>query len=122
MSSPSSSRIRVAVLGAIHAVDARAREFRLGGGGAIQIILERNGEGRVIRSGGPRHARRWHHAGAEYPDDLLPGLGLGSDIRRIELIEGETGGLEALVMASDAILIQRFRQTRLEGAQARFEH
>jgi len=38
---------------------------------------------------------------------LFPGFRLCSDIRGVELIERQIGGLEALVMAGNAILVEQ---------------
>ena len=88
-------------------MNAGAREFRLGGSGAVQIIFERNCERRIIGGGGARKAGRRHHAGAQLADYLFPGLGLRGYVCGIELIERQVGGLESLVVTGYAILIQQ---------------
>ena len=88
-------------------MQGRRRKRRVGIDGSIETRLELGGkliEGRPL--GAARAARR-HHAGADLLDDLLPGLGTGSDARDVQGVERETGSLRPLVVAGDAVLIEK---------------
>ena len=48
---------------------------------------------------------RGHRVGAQFPNDLLPNFGISRGLRKIETVEHQTAGLEALVVAPDAVLV-----------------
>ena len=40
-----------------------------------------------------------------FADDLLPDLGVGGGIRRVQALERQAAGLRAIVVAGDAVLL-----------------
>ena len=59
---------------------------------------------------GPRRIRRGHRARAELADDLLPDFGVGGRMIDVQPGERQPGGLQAIVMAGDAVLVQSRRR------------
>ena len=96
----------VRVFGPVDAVDAGRGEFRFGGGSAVELILQSDGQRFVCGGRGTRKALRRHHAGAKFANDFFPRLGLVADMGEIHFVELKTGGFELLVVAGDAVLIE----------------
>ena len=109
---------RIRVFGAVQAVDAGRREFRLCGSGAIELGLKGYSQCFIGCSIRPRHPLRRHHAGAKLPHDFFPGLAIGSNARRIHFVEGESGGFRFLVVASDTVLIEQSARRVLAERQS----
>src|SRR5262245_1257305 len=103
---------RVAVLHPVEAMQRRAAGIRVLGGRAIEVGLERR---RHAVSGdlvGTRTSDRRHRARPHLADDFLQHLGVLAGLRQIDLVERETGGLEARVMTGDAVLVEHGSRRR----------
>ena len=61
----------------------------------------------VLRQRRTRHAGRRHHAGAQLADHLFPDLRMVADRVEVGRLEREVGGLELVVVAGDAVLIEQ---------------
>ena len=98
---------RVGVLGAVQAMN----EGSAGAGprrrGIVQDPLERGRERVAFGLPGPRHACRRHHARPDLANDLLPHLGVRRDVGKVHLVERQACGLQARVVAADAVSGQK---------------
>ena len=101
---------RVAVLGAVQAMDRRPAGIRIVGGGAVEGRFQRGG-GRVVGAGvRPRPARRGHGPRAQLAHDLLPGLDFPGNPARVlgvDGLQGQPGLPRAVVVARHAVAIQQ---------------
>src|SRR5262245_30991893 len=73
---------------------------------AIDFVLEPDSRGSIgfrIWSG---VARRRHCAPAQLDDDALPKLGVGAGIRDVQIVERHPGGVQLLIVASEAIFLE----------------
>ena len=95
---------RVGIFGAVEAMHAGRNQ--IGGGAAVEFLLHERDHGFEYRRSRTRHARGRHHPGAKLAHDLFPGLGVVVHTGGVELIEQQSSGLQALVVAGDAILIE----------------
>ncbi len=105
------------VLGAVQPVEGgEPAGIRIRFSGAIQLPLEPGGHRFVGRLVGPRQTGGWHHPGPQLLDNLLPDLGVSAHLGRVERTEHEPTGLQALVMAADAIALDdRARRGEIDG-------
>ena len=109
---------RVAVLGAVQAVDRRAARIRI----ARACAVERRGEPRdhaLVDVGlGPRHALRRHRPGVELAHHPLPNFGVGGDVLEVARVEHHVADLRVLVVTGDAVLREEaFRGVGREAAR-----
>ncbi len=67
--------------------------------------------------GRPADSRRGHQAGAQFAHDLFPHLGVVAHAGEIQFLERKIGRLGLVVMAGDAVLIEKsaFRGSRGDG-------
>ena len=104
---------RVAVLGAVQAVQRFAAGVRVGGGGRVELIFEISDElgGRLfVRQ---RLAGRRHHAAAQFLDDGFPDLGVRADVGERHALERQIARALGLVVAVGAVAVDDvFRRGR----------
>src|SRR5262245_27155039 len=95
---------RVVVFGAIQPMN-RGDSAGTGrcGPHAIDFTLQPARDHPVRRLIRPRAAGRRHRAGAKFGDDALPYLSVRGWLGDVERVQRETGGLETLVVAADAV-------------------
>ena len=113
MRSPSSSSIAFGVLGAIEPMQRHASRIRVRRGGLVERALQPRHEavhGRLIR---PAHARRRHHAAAKLPHGFLPHVRVVGQMREVQGVERDVGGLGALVVTRHAVLVEERALRRL---------
>ena len=60
----------------------------------------------VFRKRRARHARGRHHTGAHFADHALPNLRMVAGDRQVGFFQREVRGLDFVVMASDAVLVE----------------
>ena len=97
----------VAVLGPVEAMQHRPARVGPRDGAAIETVLD-VGDERLqrLRVGAPDALRR-HDAGADLPHHLLPDVGVLGQPREVQAVEGQAAGLEARVVAGDAVPIDQ---------------
>ncbi len=107
---------------AFGAMQASKPWVRISRGGAIQAGFELLGERVYGHAVGTWRTSGRHHAGPDLAHGLFPTIGIFAGIREIQLVQHQTGGLDLLVMAGDAIAIEQrlFGRLRL-GARALFD-
>ena len=99
---------RGVILGAVDAVERLAApRVRPGQGHGVDLGLEPGGDGAIRGLGGPRAAGRRHRLCAELDDDLLPGLGVGADVRQVVGVEGQPRRAQPIVVAAHAVPVER---------------
>ena len=99
---------RIRVLGAIHPVQAGRRQM----GDGLGVELGLHPPNQRLHRVGIRTTRvgRRHLAGAKLADDALAQLAVCTELREIELclVEHQSAGLHARVVAGDTVLIDQF--------------
>src|SRR6185503_5400725 len=103
---------RVRVFVAVDAMMRGAARIELRRGRAINRGLEIGDDVLVGRLVGPRQALRRHRPCTELPDHLLEGLGIGSGILDVRLVELEAGRFQLTVVAADTIRIDNLAVVR----------
>ena len=106
---------RVAVLGAVQAMERRRTRIGSGGGCPIDGVLNGLREAIERRAVGSRRAARRHHAGAHLAHDLLPGLRLPPGVGDLHRLERETAGAHPPVVARDAVAVDHALARRSLG-------
>ena len=112
---------RIVVFRAIETMDgANPAGIRVGFPRAIDLAFERTRHGAIRRRIRTRTSRRRHRTGAQLRDDFFPHLGIGARRREVQAIEIEPGGVELLVVAGDAVLVEhRARGRGCRGSRSR---
>jgi hypothetical protein len=94
----------VAVFGAVQAVDDGVARVGVSGGVLIELGPERGGEGLGGDGVRAREAGGRHLIRGDFAEDLFPDGGVGTGFGRVEVLEGDAGGFELVVVAGDAVL------------------
>ena len=102
---------RVAILGAVHAVEQRASRVGARERDRIERRLQPGGEGIVRGPRGPRAPHRRHGPAAELLHHLLPQLRVGGDVLHGDLdrVQGKTGRPQPAVVTGHAVPLQQRR-------------
>jgi hypothetical protein len=87
-------------------VDGGAARIRLLGGSAIERSFKPRDEGFPRLGVGMRQAGRRHLAGAQFAKNLLPGFGGFADVIGIHVLNGDSAGVQFVVVTRRAILIE----------------
>ena len=95
---------RVRVLGAIQTMEPGRGQ--VGDGVSIELVFQPGNQRLAHGRLGPGHARRRHHAGPKLPHDLFAYLRLIAEAGQIKCVQRETRGLDRLVVAGHAVLIE----------------
>ena len=96
----------VRVLRPIQPVDRLDAGVRRRRGGAVELRLQPPRERGVGRLIGPGTRAWWHLARAELAHDLFPHFRIPADVFDLERLERQPGGLQAVAVASDAVLVE----------------
>ena len=103
----------VLVLPAAEAVErGAASRVGIGGGRLIERRFKLRDEGVERGLIGPWTTRWWHCAHPDLPDYLLPHLGSGAHVRRVDRVERQAAGPQPVVVAGDAVPIEQRPQRR----------
>ena len=99
---------RGVIFGPVQAVERLAAAgVGTGQGHRVDGRLQPGGDGAVRFLGRSRVPRRRHRPCAQLDDDLLPGLGVGADVREIVRVEGQIGRAQPVVVAAHAEPVER---------------
>ena len=99
---------RVAVLGPVQAVERLgAAHAGVEGGGSVEPRLEIRHQGLRVAAVGPGTARRRHRADPQLADDVLPDRRVAGDVGQVRRVEGESRRAQPLVVADDAVAVER---------------
>jgi hypothetical protein len=98
---------RVAVLGAVQAMNRFVAGIGSGERRAIERLLQVHRDALDRRLIGARHALRRHHPAAQLEHDLLPDLRMRSRVGQLQALEREAAGLQAFVVAGLAVLLNQ---------------
>jgi hypothetical protein len=87
-------------------MNERLTWFGIGCSGAIERRLQPGDKtlAAFLRRPGP--ALRRHHSGAQLHHHLFPDFSSGRNVGDVKAIERQFGGLHALVVAADAVLVE----------------
>ena len=72
---------------------------------SIELVLEPGRERLECRLVGPAASGRRHRAAPDLLHDFFPHVGTRADMPDVQLIQQESGGLQALVVARHAVLL-----------------
>ena len=98
---------RVLILGTIETPQRfRAAWIRLRGGGFVERRFQPRKQRPAIFHRGLRHVGRRHHARTKFTHDLLPDLSAFAWVGDIGFVQLQSGCLESLVVAGDAVAIE----------------
>src|SRR5262245_29152703 len=98
----------VVIFRAIETMDRAAPAWiRTGRPGAVDFVLERTRHGAVRGRIGTRPSGRRHRSGPKLLDHPLPDLWIGAWLRNVRTVERKSGGTELLIVARDAIRVQK---------------
>ncbi len=95
---------RIRVFGAVETMENRTAGVGRFGGRAIQCGREPRDQLGAGRRIGLRRGRRRHHPDTHLLDRLFPNTGVSRELTIVHLVERESTGLAASVMAADAVL------------------
>ncbi len=96
---------RIGIFGAVEAVHPGRSE--IGEGAAVQFLFHIADHGFHYRPIRTPHAGRRHHSSAQLAHHHLPDLGVLAHLGDVELIEHQSSSFQALIVANDAILIEK---------------
>jgi hypothetical protein len=96
---------RIRIFGTVETVHAGRRQ--IGDRVAIQLLLQVSDHRFHHRRIRTPHARGRHHAGAQLAHHFFPDLGVIVQLGDIELIEHQSSGFQALVVAGNAVLVKK---------------
>ena len=97
----------VGVLGAIEAMGQRAARVRIRARRVIERRLERRDQRPTRGLVGPGQTSGGHHARPHFSNHVLPDIGVRRHVGQVRHIEREAARSQALVMAGDAVLVDR---------------
>jgi hypothetical protein len=113
------SRSRAAFCTPVRLGRCRAADpgVRVGGGRAIELPFEPARDGVVGRCVGSGPTGRRHCGGPQLADHLLPNLGMGADVLKVDAVERERTCFQSLVVTADAIALQGLLDRRRSGSR-----